>query len=164
MKVNLEAAELGEISDIHTKLLRVSTGGCGSYRPCSALLLRASRDLSSVTKAPWRKSLLFPLLEAIYMIVSYFIIYIQLVIYSMYNYILFYTRTHKHTQVHSPFQPYSSLHYFQILSVFSTHMCIFFFFFFWFALSLILSAAVVVHCVVLYHSLKCRCLHLLRNN
>lgn len=26
MKVNLEAAELGEISDIHTKLLRVSTG------------------------------------------------------------------------------------------------------------------------------------------
>lgn len=26
MKINLEAAELGEISDIHTKLLRVSTG------------------------------------------------------------------------------------------------------------------------------------------
>lgn len=26
MKVSLDAAELGEISDIHTKLLRVSTG------------------------------------------------------------------------------------------------------------------------------------------
>lgn len=26
MKINLETAELGEISDIHTKLLRVSIG------------------------------------------------------------------------------------------------------------------------------------------
>lgn len=48
MKINLEAAELGEISDIHTKLLRVSTN-YENHR-LQSLLLLAELDLNFLSK------------------------------------------------------------------------------------------------------------------